>query len=163
MKKLVYGRKMSRNYGARKGLKYALIRSFILSGKIKTTLIKAKFVQKDIEKLISFSIKNKGNCYRVILSKVRNDKELTQRIVDIGKNYQGSRTCGFIKRTSLSARKGDNAQMAFIEWNENMGGSKVEEKKANKKDKTGKEDKKIKKVKKIDLKKNNKKPVKALK
>lgn len=172
MKKLVYGRKMSRNFGARKGLKFSLVRSFIYHGKIKTTLTKAKFVQKDIEKIVSLTIRNKGNCFADILSKVRNDKQLAFKIVELGKKYEGSRKSGFTKRTQLFPRKGDNSAMAIIQWSENMSFTKDVSKNKAVKDKNKgknlpskdkkmkKEDVKIKKSKSVETEKKSKKSVK---
>jgi large subunit ribosomal protein L17 len=73
MRKKVFGRKFSRDYGSRQALFRALMRSLILSGSIVTTKAKAKAVQPDLDALVNLakdtSISKRRQAYAMLTMK----------------------------------------------------------------------------------------------
>jgi len=161
MKKKVYGAKLSRGRSARMALRRSLIRALVLNGKIVTTKSKVKFVQRDVEKLVSDSIKADVAKRRAVYAFLANDRKISDRLFEIANGFS-SRSSGFTRTTLLPRRRGDNAEMASLEWSE-----KVSIRQAGKSDKSkkkepgkagGKPDAKTKGIKKVsDKSKKNKK------
>jgi large subunit ribosomal protein L17 len=155
MKKMVFGRKLSRGRKARKALFRSLTQALILRGTMVTTKAKAKAVQGDIDKIISLAKKNSLSATRKASAILGNNRELTLRLAGIAKAFV-ARTSGFTKIILLPRRKGDNAEMARIEWSQKID---LEPKKEAKKEEI-KETKTKKKIVKI---KTTKKTVKKAK
>ena len=113
MKKMVFGRKLSRGRKAREALFRSLTQALILRGAIVTTKAKAKAVQGDVDKIISLARKNSLSASRKASAILGNNRELTLRLGAVAKAF-GERTSGFTKIILLPRRKGDNAEMARI-------------------------------------------------
>lgn len=147
MRKRIFGKKLSRGRGARRALFRALARAMIISGKIKTPKAKAKFIQGQLDKLINSAKKDSVFTRRKVLAELGNDREtadlLFKKIVPVLRE----RTGGFTRIITLPKRKGDAADMARIEWVEEVLMGVPEGKKPDKK-----ESKKTKETKKTDLK-----------
>lgn len=145
MNKKVFGRKLGRSRPAREALFSTLIKSMIVSGKMVTTMAKAKAIQGDLEHMITLAKKDDIASRRRALSFLDNQKEATDLLFQqVGPNF-ASRQSGFTRIISLPARKGDNSKMARIEWTEKVTfkvkepkvkAKKVEEKKTIKIEKT---------------------------
>ena len=120
MKKRVFGKKFSRGQGARKALFKSLIRALVIHGEIKTTFVKAKTVQREVDRLLT-KVKVKGVLEaRKISAFFGNDKVITrlffEKIVPVFMN----RKSGFTKITRVGRRLGDGAEMARLMWVEKI-------------------------------------------
>ena len=147
MNKKVFGRKLGRSRPAREALFSTLIKSMIVSGKMVTTMAKAKAIQGDLEHMITLAKKGDLSSRRHALSFLDNQKKATDLLFQQIGPFFKSRTSGFTRIISLPARKGDNSKMARIEWTEKV---TISEKVKAKKEKVEKETKKeIKKDKKV--------------
>lgn len=120
MNKHVFGRKLSRSRPAREALFASLMRSLIINGKIETTKAKAKAVQGNVEKFVTLAKKGGVSGRRRILAGLDNAQDaltsLYQKVVPVF----GTKTSGYTRLTSLPNRKGDNAEMARLEWTEKV-------------------------------------------
>ena len=120
MNKKVFGRKLSRSRPAREALFATLIRSMILSGKIETTMAKAKAIQGDLEHMITLAKKADIASRRRALAYLDNQREISDLLFQQVGAFFKTRQSGFTRITSLPARRGDNAKMAKIEWTEKV-------------------------------------------
>ena len=139
MKKMVFGRKLSRGRKAREALFRSLTQALIMRGSITTTKAKAKAIQGDIDKMITLAKKDTVSAKRKISATLGNNRVLAQTVVEKISKAFATRTSGFTKIILLPNRKGDNAEMAKIEWSEKIS---LEEKKPEKKEETKTETKK---------------------
>src|SRR4030042_1601010 len=126
MRKMVFGRKLSRGRKAREALFRSLIKALIISGKITTTKAKIKAIQGEIDKLITLSKKGTLSAEKRVSAILGNNRVLAQILSGKIVKAFGTRTSGFTRMTLLSRRKGDAAEMARLEWVEKIS---LEEKK----------------------------------
>lgn len=138
MLKKVFGRKLNRSRRGRRALFRGLVGSLVEYGKIKTTLAKAKAVQPLVEKLVTSSAKNTLSQRRRVLAKLGNDRKVTQKLFDEVVVLAKNRNSGFTRIVKLPKRKGDSAQMARLEWVEEIK-KEMKKKPAQKKAKVKKE------------------------
>jgi len=115
MKKSVYGRKLGRNSNQRKALFRGLISSLIGKGQIKTTLVKAKAVKGQAEKLITKAKRGSLNDRRIIF-RFLNKKSLVDDLVDRISPSLAKRNSGYLKILKLERRKGDDTPMALLSF-----------------------------------------------
>ena len=120
MRKKVFGRKLSRNRKSRSALLRSLSREMILRGSIDTTFAKAKALQPDVEKLAMLVRSGSLDSKRGALSMLGNDRDTLDSLFKKLPGVLGNRTSGFTRITKLGARRGDNAEMARIEWVEDL-------------------------------------------
>jgi large subunit ribosomal protein L17 len=107
-------RKLGRTSSHRKALLKNLSIALIKSGKIETTLPKAKELRSYFEKLITKARVGDSNAHRVIFSYLQ-DKESTKKLInEIAPEYK-DRNGGYTRITKTRTRRGDAAPMAFIE------------------------------------------------
>jgi large subunit ribosomal protein L17 len=130
MKKMVFGRKLSRGRKSREALFKSLMEALILHGAITTTKAKTKAVQGDIDKMITLSKKNSVASRRKVSAMLGNNRALALTVFEKISKAFAERTSGFTKIILLPNRKGDNAEMARLEWSQKIS---LEEKKAEKK------------------------------
>lgn len=116
MRKRVFGKKLGRNTNSRKALFRGLIRSLVEHGKITTTLSKAKAVQPDIDKLLTKVKLDTLSSRRIVLAKLANDRKTTESLFKNFSTNLKNRTSGFTRITKLSRRRGDNVQVAILEF-----------------------------------------------
>lgn len=116
MKKRVYGRKFSRDRGARTALFRSLVVSFIRSGQIKTTLPKVKAVKPLIEHLVTLSKKGNLISRKRIMAELAQDesaaKQLSQEVMTRFKDLNS----GFTRSIRVGKRTGDNATIVKLMW-----------------------------------------------
>lgn len=150
MIKKVFGRKLSRSRPAREALFSSLVRAMILSGKITTTKAKAKAVQREIEKAVTLAKKSTLSTRRKAFASLDNAKDATDKLFNVVAGSFKTRTSGYTRIINLGPRKGDNANMARIEWTEviNETPKKEEKVKSKKAVETKKEKKEVKSTKK---------------
>lgn len=124
MRKNVFGKKFSRDTTSRRAMYRALLRSFILNHKLVTTHAKAKVLVPMIENLLNRGKQDSLAVRRHIYAFTGNDRMVSDEIVKISKKAKGSGR-SMIKYINLSARKGDNAPMAKIEFTEKIDVEKI--------------------------------------
>ena len=109
-------RKFGREKNQRKALLCGLARSFILSGKIKTTEARAKELRPFIEKLITRSKTDTLPSRRLVSARLLGDQQTTQKLfTTISMKYK-DRNGGYTRITKLPSRIGDGSKMAIIEF-----------------------------------------------
>ena len=91
-----------------------MVSSLFLSGKIETTLVKAKEARRFAEKLITIGKKGDLHRRRLAVSKLR-DKGAVKRLFDeIAPGYEG-RNGGYTRILKLGKRRGDSAEMCILQ------------------------------------------------
>ncbi len=107
-------RKLGRTSTHRAALLKNLSIAIIKSGKIETTLEKAKELRSYIEKLITRARLGDANAHRAVFASLQ-DKECTNKLVtEIAPNYK-ERNGGYTRIIKTRTRRGDAATMAYIE------------------------------------------------
>lgn len=107
-------RKLGRTSSHRGALLKNLSIAIIKSGKIETTLPKAKELRGYVEKLITRARKGDLNAHRSIFAALQN-KEATKKLVtEIAPKYS-ERNGGYTRIVKVGLRRGDAAEMAYIE------------------------------------------------
>lgn len=107
-------RKLGRTSSHRSALLKNMAIAIIKSGKIETTLPKAKELRGYVEKLITKARKGDFNAHRAVFAALQ-DKECTKKLVEeIAPSY-AQRNGGYTRITKTRLRRGDAAAMAFIE------------------------------------------------
>ncbi len=108
------GKKLNRSAEHRKALYRNLMISLIEHRRIQTTLVKAKAVQPEIEKLLSLAREDTPHTRRMALSKLASKKAMRQLFTFAPQSY-AMRNGGYTRITKLGPRQGDAAEMALIE------------------------------------------------
>ncbi|NPA81742.1 MAG: 50S ribosomal protein L17 [Epsilonproteobacteria bacterium] len=107
-------RKLGRTSSHRKALLKNLSIALIMSEKIETTLPKAKELRSFFEKLVTKARVGDFNAHRAVFQALQN-KEATKKLVnEIAPRYQ-DRKGGYTRIVRTRVRRGDAAEMAFIE------------------------------------------------
>lgn len=106
--------RLGRNSTQRKALLRALASSLIVSGKIETTLTKAKALRPVVEKLITLGKRGDLHARRLVLAKVPNKDVVNALFSDVAPRF-AERNGGYTRIFKTGNRKGDNAPMAIIE------------------------------------------------
>jgi large subunit ribosomal protein L17 len=150
MRKMVFGRKLSRGKKSREALFRSLTRAVILDGKIITTMAKAKSIKGQIDKLATLAKEGTLATRRRALAFLANDREATDKLFGPIAKAVFQRNGGFTRIVALPSRKGDAAKMARIEWVDEIISEKIETEKG--KEAESKKNKKAKKTGKISKK-----------
>ena len=98
----------------RKALMRSLATEIIRHGQIKTTLIRAKAVRSEVDKMITLA-KNGSLAARRQASSYLYDKELVSELFSAVNDRYGNRNGGYTRIVRTKRRRGDNAEMAIIE------------------------------------------------
>lgn len=107
-------RKLGRTSSHRKALLKNLSIALIKSGRIETTLPKAKELRSHFEKLITKARVGDANAHRAVFA-VLQDKDTTKKLMnEIAPQYK-ERNGGYTRIIRTRIRRGDAAEMAFIE------------------------------------------------
>ena len=127
MRHRIKGKKLNRSTSHRKALRMNLATQLLTHGRIKTTLTKAKYVQRHAERIITIAKRGlakaeaKGDeavavhARRQIASRLNNNRDLVGKIFDELAPLYEERNGGYTRILKLGPRKGDNAEMALIE------------------------------------------------
>ena len=107
------GRKLSRERNQRRALYKSLASSFIMHGRIKTTLAKAKAVAPIIEKLISKAREKDLANYRQLL-KFLPQKAVKYLVFEVAPKF-ASQKGGYTRIIKAGLRKSDAARLAILE------------------------------------------------
>ncbi len=106
---------LGRSTKARKGLLRNLVNSLVEHGRITTTVTKAKELRRHVERAVTLGKKGTLHARRVLLSRYPKTSTVEALMKDIGPRFK-TRLGGYTRVIKLGARKGDCAEMAFIEW-----------------------------------------------
>ena len=98
----------------RKALMRSLATEIIRHGQIKTTLIRAKAVRSEVDKMISLAKDGSLAARRQALGYIY-DKELVSELFNAVGDRYGNRNGGYTRIVRTKRRRGDNAEMAIIE------------------------------------------------
>lgn len=112
-----HGRKINhlgRKSEHRKALLSNLATSLIVHKRIKTTVAKAKALQKYVDPLITKSKEDSTNSRRVVFSYLKRKESVTELFRDIAQKVS-DRPGGYTRIIKLGARQGDAAEMCYIE------------------------------------------------
>jgi large subunit ribosomal protein L17 len=116
MRHRVVGKKLNRDKDHREALLKNLASSLIMNGKIETTLVKAKFVKPFIEKLITKAKVNTFNSLRLLKSRLGNEEAIRKLVSEVAPTFK-ERNGGYTRiQRSGKIRKGDNSELAIIEF-----------------------------------------------
>lgn len=107
-------RKLGRTSSHRAALLKNMAIAMIKAEKIETTLPKAKELRAYFEKLITKAKKGDFNSHRAIFAALQ-DKEATKKIVELIAPKYEERNGGYTRIVKTRLRRGDAAQMAFLE------------------------------------------------
>lgn len=108
------GRKFGRERDQREALMQSLANALVEQGRIETTLEKAKELRPYAEPLITKAKKGGLHNRRQIMSELT--KEAANKLVDEIAPKLAARDSGYLRITRTGLRRGDNAQMAVIEF-----------------------------------------------
>lgn len=98
----------------RKALMRALATEIIRHGQIKTTLIRAKAVRSEVDRMITLAKDGSLAARRQALGYIY-DKDLVSELFNaVGERYS-KRNGGYTRVVRTKRRRGDNAEMAIIE------------------------------------------------
>ena len=110
MRKKVSGYQLNRNTNQRKALLRSLVSCFIENNKIETTIVKAKAIQPEIEKLITKAkagtIADRRSAHRFLTK-----THLVNKLFDVIGPVFKDRNGGYTKIVRIGNRRGDNAMM----------------------------------------------------
>lgn len=107
-------RKLGRKTDHRMAMLRNLVTSFLESGKISTTVTRAKEVRCLAEKMITLGKKNTLHTRRQALSFITKEDVVTKLFSEIAPKY-AERNGGYTRILKTAPRKGDGAEMAILE------------------------------------------------
>lgn len=107
-------RKLGRTSSHRAALLKNLSIAIIKSGKIETTLPKAKELRSYFEKLVTRARKGDSEAHRAIFASLQDKESVKKLVSEIAPKFVGVNG-GYTRIIKTRVRKGDAAQMAYIE------------------------------------------------
>ena len=114
MRHRIAGRKLGRTSEHRVAMLRNLSTALFDKERIKTTLMKAKELRPFAEKLITLSKRETLHARRLVLREIK-DKTVVAKLFDTLSPRYAERPGGYTRIIKLGPRRGDNAEMAFIE------------------------------------------------
>ena len=114
MKHRVQGRKLGRTSAHRTAVLRNLSTELFRRERIRTTLMKAKELRPFAERLITMSKRETLHARRLVLRDIR-DGEVVSKMFDTLSSRYAQRPGGYTRIIKLGPRRGDAAEMAFIE------------------------------------------------
>ena len=123
MRHKVAGYKLGRSTAQRNSLRRSLVTELIDHGRIQTTEAKCKAIRNQAEKLVTIAKLSLDTdkakqvaARRLVAGQVDGGVVIVRKLfTDIAPRYR-ERKGGYTRISKLGPRKGDNAQMALIEW-----------------------------------------------
>lgn len=115
MRHQISGKKLNRDIKERKALFKSLINALIFHGRIKTTLAKAKAIQRITEKMVTKSKVASERVYSQISAFLTQKDTVNKLIKEIAprfKNIQG----GYLRLRRIGKRVGDATEEVILEW-----------------------------------------------
>ena len=114
MRHKIAGRRLNRTTEHRISMMRNLSTSLFRHERIKTTLPKAKELRSFAEKLITISRKESLHARRQVMRHIH-DKEVVAKLFDTLSARYASRPGGYTRIIKIGPRRGDDAEMAYIE------------------------------------------------
>jgi large subunit ribosomal protein L17 len=114
MRHKVAGYKLGRTTSHRRSLLRNMVTSLIMEERIETTVIKAKAVRPQVEKMITLGKKGDLAARRQAAAYLMTD-EAVRKLFDTVAPRFGDRNGGYLRIVRTAWRKGDGAERAFIE------------------------------------------------
>lgn len=108
------GRKFGRERDQRKALMKGLLTSLFEHGKIETTLPKAKDLRPAAEKLITKAKRGDLSARRQVIASVSTLNVANKLVDEIAPQIK--RDSGYLRIVKTDLRRGDNAEMAIVEF-----------------------------------------------
>ena len=107
-------RKLGKPTDQRMAMMRAMVTYLLENGRIKTTVSRAKEVAPIAEKMISLAKTNNLASYRQALAFLTKEDVAKKLFDEIGPKYE-SRSGGYTRIVRIGPRRGDAAEMAFVE------------------------------------------------
>lgn len=107
-------KKLSKPADQRRALLRSLTTELIRHGRITTTLVRAKVLRSEVEKMITLAKEGSLEARREALGYIY-DKQLVHALFEQVPSRYGNRQGGYTRILHTVPRRGDNAQMAIIE------------------------------------------------
>ena len=108
------GYKLGRNTSHRRAMLRNLVTSVILMDRVETTITKCKATRPLIEKMITLGKRGTVHARRQAAAYLMTPESVDRLFAIVAPRY-GARNGGYLRITRLGARKGDAAEMAYIE------------------------------------------------
>jgi len=108
-------KKFGRNKAHREQLLRSLVVNLILRDRIQTTLPKAKQARRDAEKIVTLARKGTLAARRLASARLHSPEAVQKLFSAVAPAMQG-RPGGYTRIVKIGQRRGDNAEMALIEW-----------------------------------------------
>ena len=122
-------KKLNRTSEHRKALLKNMLNSLIKYEQIKTTLLKAKFLKPQADKIITLGKKDNLKTTKLLVSQLQNINTANKVKKTLSKRYE-KRSGGYTRIIKAGFRYGDNAPMAIIEFvDRDIEAKKVDKKK----------------------------------
>ena len=107
-------RKLGRPTDHRRAMLRNQVTSLLRSGRIETTVTRAKETKRMTDKMITLAKRGDLHARRQVLAYVYDESVVKKLFDEIGPNY-AERNCGYTRVLKLGPRRGDAAEMAIIE------------------------------------------------
>lgn len=107
--------KLGRTSEHRKALFANQVSSLILSGAIKTTVVKAKASKRLADRMVTLAKKGTLHHRRLAVSKLRDETAVAKLFLEIGPKFS-SRNGGYTRIIRLGNRRGDAAEICLLQW-----------------------------------------------
>ena len=107
-------RKLGRSSAHRKSMLRNLVTDLLREGRITTTDTRAKEARRQAEKMITLAKRGDLHARRQVLSYVYDETVVTKLFDEIAPKYE-DRQGGYTRILKLGPRKGDNAELVFLE------------------------------------------------
>jgi len=114
MRHLKAGWKLGRNTSHRRALLRNLVTSLILEERVETTVVKAKAMRPEVEKMITLGKRGDVSARRLAAGYLTTAEAVT-RLFDTVAPRLGDRSGGYLRIVRTGFRKGDGGEKAFIE------------------------------------------------
>ena len=108
------GFKLGRNTSHRRAMLRNLVTSILLNDRVETTITKCKASRPIVEKMITLGKNGSVHARRQALSYMMTPESVDRLFSVVAPRY-GSRPGGYLRIVRTGARKGDAAEMAYIE------------------------------------------------
>ena len=107
-------RKLGRETAHRNLMLRNLVTSLLREGRIETTVTRAKETRRMAEKMITLAKRGDLHARRQALAYILDETVVTDLFENIAPKY-AERNCGYTRIIKMGPRRGDCAEMAFIE------------------------------------------------
>ena len=107
-------RKLGRPTDQRKAMLRNLVTSFLRTGRIETTVTRAKETQRMAEKMITLAKRGDLHARRQVLAYVFDETVVKNLFEEIGPKY-ADRNGGYTRVLKMGPRRGDGAEIALLE------------------------------------------------